>query len=236
MWHGCDTIEKLSSFMQSSLFFGLLAAFLDEEIDPDDYTTNGFIDLNTPVADQAFRNWRTKISILLYSAQQQARAVINVLIEFARRNCELFEEATERFGSNRSFDLVALSVRLLLSLLTEVTDDTFALIRPRRGGPWNTFTSAVLTKLNNRKTTNPLIPIFKTKGWNDYILRMDDEDRKRHLHGQLDCYPPFPPGVDDGGHAGNLLLDIFISNGWCPHRAFSYVGRTITPSSAVLQP
>ncbi|KAJ6099385.1 hypothetical protein N7467_000920 [Penicillium canescens] len=219
VWYSCDGIERFAAFMQSSLFFDLLAAFLDDNINPNDFTTNGLIDLNTAAADGKFRKWRAKISCLSYLAQKRAYDISERLIGFGSDNCDLFEKLTDRFGENRTFDLVALSVRLLLNLLSEVLDDTIHLISAPRGGIWNSFVSGPFLKISPSNKPGPIGMRVKTEIFTDHLPYMDKETLRRHLGRQLNRFSPIPSGVGEGGQAARFLFNTFVSNGWCPYRA-----------------
>lgn len=247
IWHGCDRIETVAAFMQSSLFFGLLAAFLNDNValDPDDFTADGHIELNTTKADARFRRWRARCSLLGHSAQKQARAVIQSLITFASKNSEVFEEVADRFGDDETFDRIALSVRLLINLLSEISNDTFALIGPP-SGMWRNWARVIWSRPRNQYRnwiywTKADSEMLEEHGWrysngsndsnaiyrpkldsnmrDDYVVLMGEERLSGYLCDHPNRLRPFSSGVDRGGRAARLLYHVFLTNGWCPYRA-----------------
>ncbi|THC98295.1 hypothetical protein EYZ11_002228 [Aspergillus tanneri] len=220
-WNDCNTTTKLASFMQTSLFFELLAAFLNHEIVPSDFIRDGFINLNTDKMDRHFRRWRSTLSQLSRSAQNQAQELTRTLIGFAQYNSDLFEEVADHLGEDEIFDRISLSVKLLINFLSEISDDSFSLIGPPPSGISNSWLRNVVSRSMHWHKTN----LFWLQSddhhelLQDRLDRMSEANLKNHLYGRSNRFLPFPLGVDQGGRAARLMYNLFVNNGWCPHRA-----------------
>jgi hypothetical protein len=131
---------------------------------------------------------------------------------------DIFEEAADRFKTRyEDFDNVALSVKLLISLLQSISDDTFSAMGSRLYGYYlDSWMPNVV------ETLRPYISEF-FRGpylYDDQPLRkMGKEEVRRYLASQPKMFVPLPPGDGCGGRAAQRLLRLFEENGWCPYRA-----------------
>lgn len=223
LFHGCETMDSLTAVLQCSLFFRLLSAFLECDIDRDDFANDNFIDCCREPAHKYFRKWRTRLSRLSFVEKRRAQERAQALINFASQSTDLFEEPTNFFEKNENFDRVVLSVRLLVSLLSAISDDTFSNINPRSSGPWAPWVSNLAYKIYHypdlqfRWLMRDYRPV--RDAIREHLGLKKGEDIRRHLHDQPNRFPPFPPGVDRGGRAAERLYRLFVDNGWCPYRA-----------------
>ena len=125
----CETVSLLTSVFQSWLFFELISAFLGRDINWSDFVTEGYVDLYKERAYRWFEEWRAGLTSLSHSQKQLALESLTALIKQATLKSELFEDAVDYLGLNdETFDLVALSVKLLINLLSEILDDTFLVL------------------------------------------------------------------------------------------------------------
>lgn len=192
------TIGSLASFLQSWLFFELLSAFLERPINRDDFVADGFIEINQKSDHDHFRGWKARLPIFSFKRRQQAQKNIQQLLKVALWKSDIFEEAGDRFESrDEDFNRVALSVKLLISLLHSISDDTFSTTGSRlyalRGG------------------CHPVD--------DQLLLRSRGEAARRYLATQPKMFVPLSPGDGHGGRAAQRLLRLFVDNGWCPYRA-----------------
>jgi hypothetical protein len=219
LFHGCETIGSLTAFLQCSLFFKLLSAFLERDIDREDFVDEGFIDSGKEPVHEYFQEWRMRLSWLSYLQKQRTQEKLHALINFASLNCDIFEETADYFGDDENFDRVALSVKLLISLLSAISDDTFSTIGPRSPGLWAPWVSALALRIVPRRTQPFGSFTNSPELLRDHFAAMGKDDVRRHLHSQPDRFRPFPPGVGRGGRASERLYRLFVDNGWCPYRA-----------------
>lgn len=220
LFHSCETTDSLTAFLQCSLFFGLLSAFLERDIDRDDFVDEGFINSGKEPVHEYFQEWRMRLSRLPYLQKKRTQQKIRALINFASLNSDIVEEeAADYFEDDESFDRVALSVKLLISLLSAISDDTFSTISPRSSGPWAPWVSALASRIMHRNTRRFLGFRVSPEFLGENLAAMRNEDARRHLHSQPNQFRPFPPGVGRGGRAAERLYRLFVDNGWCPYRA-----------------
>lgn len=207
------TIGSLASFLQSWLFFELLSAFLERPINRDDFVADGFIEINQKGVHNHFRVWRKELSKCSNTRKRQAQKNIEGLIKAALWKSDIFEEAADRFKSrDEDFDSVALSVKLLISLLNSISDDAFSTMGSRLYGTylssWVPYVSDVLMPRGGFYSAD-----------DQPLQQMGKEEARRYLARQPKMFVPLPPGDDRGGRAAQRLLGLFVENGWCPYRA-----------------
>jgi hypothetical protein len=127
LYQNFPSISSLASFLQSWLFFQLLSAFLDHPVDCDDFVTDTFIDLDRKAVHDHFRLWKKNLGRLSHDRKRSTQLHIEAVIHFALSKSDVFEEAANLFGSeDEDFDRIALSVKVLISLLNSILDDTFS--------------------------------------------------------------------------------------------------------------
>ncbi|KAI9768049.1 MAG: hypothetical protein M1839_004209 [Geoglossum umbratile] len=201
----CETIGSLASLLQSWLFFELLSAFLERPINRSDFETHGFVDINQKLVHNHFRDWKARLSRRSQRGKQRTRKSIEKIINFASRKSDVFEEAADLLGSgNEDFDRVALSIKLLISLLNSVSDDTFSAIGSRLSACWAWI---------------PFVPGTNLYPGDKFLSQMSKGEARRYLYRQPKWHLPLPPGDEYGGRAAKRLLRLFVENGWCPYRA-----------------
>jgi hypothetical protein len=202
----CETIGSLTSFLQSWLFFELFSAFLERPIDRNDLVVDGYIEINRRPVHDHFQDWRTRLSRRSYTTKRQVQSSIERLINFALWKSDMFEEAADLFGSrDEDFDRVALSVKLLISLLNSISDDTFSIIGFRSSGylaPWILYVFGIKRDFVDKP-----------------LSQMRNEEARRHLYRRPKGFLPLPPGDHRGGRATERFLRLLVDNGWCPYRA-----------------
>ncbi len=219
LFHGCETIGSLTASLQSSLFFGLLSAFLERDIDRGDFVDEGFINSDREPVHKYFRGWQMRLSSLSYPQKRRAQEKVQVLINFASLNSDKFEEGAGYFEDDENFDRVALSVKLLISLLSAVSDDTFSTIGPRSSEPWAPWVSHLASRIVPWNHSGLFWLRVKPETFSDHFAANREESASRYLRGQPNRFRPFPPGVGRGGRAAERLYRVFVDNGWCPYRA-----------------
>jgi hypothetical protein len=220
--HGCETIASLTVFLQSWLFFGLLSAFLERDINREDFVTGDVVDINQEAVHVYFRDWRVSLSRFSYTARRKKQERIQMLLQAASLKSDVFEEAADFLGPNHDdFDRVILSVKLLVSLLSAIADDTFAVINPPPSRLWAPWVTAVASCIVRSHPT--AIQWFKVPDeyLSESLAVIGEQEARRHLHSQPNRFRPYPPGAERGGRAAERLLRIFIDNGWCPYRALN---------------
>lgn len=216
LFQGCETIGSLTAVFQCSLFFGLLSAFLECDIDRDSFANDGFIDCCGKPAHNYFRKWRTRLSRLSFIGKQRAHERAQALIDFASLSSDLFEEVSDHFKEDENFNRVALSVRLLVNLLSAILDDAFSNISPRSSGLWAPWVYNLPDGKFYSLYSN-FTPFRALR--REHLGFARGEGIRRHLHDQPNRFQPFPPGVGRGGRAAERLYQLFVDNGWCPYRA-----------------
>jgi hypothetical protein len=148
------------------------------------------------------------------SRKRLAREGLQTLIKRASLKSEIFEEAADYFGANdERFDRVALSMKLLLNLLSAISDGAFSVIGPRSSGPWAPWApwpSALASRIVS--WTTPSLANGASKFLSDSLVAMGNEDARRHLHGQQYKFRPFPPSVSRGRRAAERLHRHFVDN------------------------
>lgn len=213
------TIGSLTYFLQSWLFFELLSAFLERPINRDDFAADGFIEINQKSVYNHFRAWRAELSKCSYTRKRQAQKNIGELIKIALWKSDIFEEAADRFESrDEDFDSVALSIKLLISLLHSISDDTFSTMGSRLYGyyldSWMPYVSDIMMSYFSNILRGEI-----HSADDQPLQQMGKEEARRYLAREPKVFVPLPPGDDRGGRAGQLLLRLFVENGWCPYRA-----------------
>jgi hypothetical protein len=217
---GGNTVDSLTSFLQSWLFFELLSAFLERPINQRDFVANGFIEIDQKSVHNHFIVWKAELSKSSYARRRQAQKDIEELIKIALWKSDIFEEAADRFESRgEDFDNVALSVKLLISLLHSISEDTFSAIGPRLSGPWAPWVSTLASRIVHWNIWPYHWFGLSREFLSDHLAAMGEEDARRHLHSQPNRFRPFPSGSSRGGCAAERLYRLFVSNGWCPYRA-----------------
>ncbi|GES61977.1 hypothetical protein ATETN484_0006063600 [Aspergillus terreus] len=211
--------DELAVFMQASLFFQTLAAFLACSIKPEHFIRHGRINLYTDSAHDYFAAWRRTISRLPTSARQQIRHVNRALLDFALHNSDLFEQEADSLGESEIFDRVALSVKLLINLLSDISDETLTLIGPAPFGVTATWVQRVGTLFYNYGVCRFDFTGLLRENLSDNPAAMSHASARDYLLRQPNKYRPFLPGVVQGGRAARLLHRIFVAHGWCPYRA-----------------
>jgi hypothetical protein len=211
-----QSISSLTSFLQSWLFFQLLSAFLDYPVDCNDFVTDGSINLDQKAVHDHFRLWKEKLWTRSYAKKRSAQLHIQAIIYFALSKSDVFEEAANVFGSrDEDFDCVALSVKVLISLLNSILDDTFS----RSTGLWAPWARHAFSSAGHvftwSRPFNTRVPDFA----NDYLVRLRSDDIMNYLYGQPRRFLPLPPGDSHGGRAAMRLIELLVDNGWCRYRA-----------------
>ncbi|KAI9772984.1 MAG: hypothetical protein M1840_008866 [Geoglossum simile] len=213
----CETIGSLTPLLQSWLFFELLSAFLECPVDRNDFVADGFIEISREPVHDHFRDWEARLWRRSYTGKRQAQRSIESLINFALWKIDIFEEAADLFGSrDEDFDRVALSVKLLISLLNSISDNMFSIIDSSSSGysaSWVVISAPPLGSFGSY--------VFGIEGdlVSKQLSQMGKEEAMRYLHRQPKRFLPLPPGDDHGGRAAECLLRLFVDNGWCPYRA-----------------
>jgi hypothetical protein len=233
-----ETINSLASFMQSWLFFEHLAAFLGFPVDHSDFITEeGFVSLHQITAYNHFRRWKGRLWQLSFAKKQQARQKIEDLICFTLSKSDIFEEAAEllRQQEDSDFDSVALSVKLLVCLLSAVVEDTFSV----SFGWWPSWMYTAFARLKGEGTmyiTQDPLEIRE-----HYLANLRAGKRElKHLYNERRAIVPLPPGDNEGGRATTRLILLLENNGWCPFRARqlcqNYDYLTVNNIAAVKRP
>jgi hypothetical protein len=226
LFHGHESPGSLAAVFQCSLFFRLLSAFLEQEISRDDFANGEFIDCSGELANIYFQNWGMRLSRLSFGGKVQAQKKAQALINLALQSSDLFEELADRFEADEKFDRVALSVKLLVSLLSAISDDTFSNINPRSSGPWAAWVSNLAYEIHHSPTFRLGWPWIRIRDYRpirdvlrEHLALARGESARRHLHDQPNRFRPFLPGIDRGGRAAERIYRLFVDNGWCPYRA-----------------
>lgn len=219
--HHCGSIDNLSSLLQSWLFFGLLAAFLNTEINQSDFVDGAVIKLDNDAVHEYFRNWRAAMSRLSPTRRRLKEQQIRARLSQAASQADIFEDAADCFKPDDNFDRVSLSIRLLVCVLSATLDDTIALLSPRPSQFWAPWTSGLASCLPRVLPGTSRLKSYEMpeEYLSDNLAMTDNEEAKRRLHFQPNKFRPFPPGVEIGGRAAGLLMKIFVENGWCSYRA-----------------
>ena len=122
---------------------------------------------------------------------------------------------------------MALSIKLLISLLHAISNDTLPISiyeSPELWVPWfSTFVSrgaSVASKLLRLKSLSWRFTVFLKKEYpDDHLLSMKEHEVRRYLNDHPDKLQPCPPGELKRGRAASHIFNQFIENGWCPFRA-----------------
>jgi hypothetical protein len=207
------TIRSLATFLQSLLFFELLSAFLKRPnpINREDFVADGFIHLDQKSAHNHFRAWKADFSKLSHSQKQKTQEDINGLINVALWKSDIFEEAVDRLkANNEDFDRVALSVKLLISLLRSILDDTLSTVGSRFHGHYlDSWAPYVWKFIRGDEEVVYIHPLRK----------MGNEKARKYLAVQPKSLVPLPPSDNNGGRAARCPFGRLVVNGWCPYRA-----------------
>ncbi|KAL4921379.1 hypothetical protein BDW62DRAFT_197956 [Aspergillus aurantiobrunneus] len=166
-----STTNELAVFMQAALFFQVLTAFLESRIEPEHFICGGYVDLNTEQAQSYFIAWSRRVSHLSFKAQQQVRDVHWALLDFTLNNSELFDQEADSLGDCELYDRISLSVRLLISLLREMSDDRFTFV----DSSW--------------------FSMQRPYALSDNLMTKGRGAMRGYLHRQFDRHRPFPPDM-----------------------------------------
>ncbi|PCH00096.1 Heterokaryon incompatibility [Penicillium occitanis (nom. inval.)] len=213
-------ISSLASFMQSWLFFKLLSEFLLQPVDRCSLGSNGFIDLDKGIMHSSFQMWKTALSRISRSGQKVMEKKTNEMLHHALIKSEMIEEAANSMGlRNDEFDSVALSVKLLISMLFVVTQDTFANFQT----PWAS---------RRRNGALAVTKVFKfalrffRRDWGVGFHFLEEYRNNSRVSGPGSGVLinnagiiPLRASEVSGGRATMLLIRILEQNGWCPYRA-----------------
>ncbi|EFQ96978.1 hypothetical protein MGYG_00022 [Nannizzia gypsea CBS 118893] len=207
----CTSIHSLASVLQASLFFNFLSIYLEQPINPEDFTTDGNVDCGTDAALKMFADWKVQLSHLSYSRLRKRQEILNSLITFAYMKSDAFEDAAENFGEDETFDRIALSVKMLASVLYAVAEDTFSVLDARSTGIWAPWVSSLASSyFNKKKSTQGVFWLQNDIGpARDSIYIMGAREIKRYARGPANIFVPFPPGVEQGGRAATRLYRQF---------------------------
>ncbi|RYP48891.1 hypothetical protein DL768_005315 [Monosporascus sp. mg162] len=209
-------ISSLTSFLQSWLFFELLSAFLRHPLDRRDFVADGYINLDQESVHGHFDAWKRSLWKVSYARKRRIQKATEEIIDYAQTKVDVFEEAADTFRSeDDDFERVALSIKLLISLLTAVIDETFS-TSSGVWAPWVYKARSIAKACYNKVRPYKFEPHFIAE---EYIARMSGSHVSIRLYGRQAKALPFPPGDDHGGRATGLLLRLLESNGWCPFRA-----------------
>lgn len=203
-----ESIESLATLFQSWLFFELLSSFLDLPIERTDFVVNGVIELEQASVHVYFKRWRTGVSTLTVAQRLKRQDEINKLINFAVEKCDVFEDTANLYEyeeDSEMFDRIALSVRLLLSLLSLTSQETFGSLR----SPWLEYLAIKI----------PIALKLKNESIGRSIIGMSQKEARQYFARRTKSFLPLPPGDNDGGRASQFLLQQFAVHGWCPSRA-----------------
>lgn len=159
-----------------------------------------------------FIKWRTELSKCSYMEKKLAHKKIGDIIEATLWNSDIFDAADRIRPTDEDFDKVALSVKLLISLLHSISEDTFSSKVMGSGlygyylDSWMPYVLDILR--GEHDSTN-----------DQSLLQTGKGQARRYLAKQPKMFVPLPPGDKLGGRAARLLLTLLIDIGWCPSRS-----------------
>ncbi|RSL82673.1 hypothetical protein CDV31_016912 [Fusarium ambrosium] len=117
-----DRAPELPACLQTWLFFGLLSEFLQERINPFDFAVDGIIDLNQDKSHNYFENWAARVEGLSKGQREAEFKRIITALELASVCVDVYDDPSYE---SAALDRIALSIKLLASLLLRIAEETF---------------------------------------------------------------------------------------------------------------
>lgn len=202
---------RLPAVFQAWLFFGLLAEFFQQQVNPLDFVLDGAVDLNRDESHAYFSNWAARIASMSQDEREAELSRIVTLLEVAFFSVDAYDCPSYE---SQTLDRVALSIKMLINLLLRVAEEICspAFVPSNSNWQWSWAGYAVhgfgVTSRNDRLTR----------------LRTQPTKARSHLAGAVrECKPLH--GVADhdanGGpcRAARYLLVLFSEAGWCSHQS-----------------
>jgi hypothetical protein len=195
---------ETASLLQSWLFFGCIVEFFGRAIDPLTFVEdrNGrriIMSIESDCQHDVFTSWQTELARSTSHQRKSRQDHITAVLEIAREKIELFD--FEQGSNTQSIAEIALSVRLLLSSLRAIAEDTFRNIRqPFR----DHLREADFFWSRNR---------FRAAA----ATAEKDKIQQSQLALPRGCYKISLPS--------RLLIDRLVNNGWCRKRALEICRR-----------
>jgi hypothetical protein len=205
----CLDIDSHSAYevtvlLQSWLFFGLLAEFLNTPINIQAFISGqneaDGQSLDCTILENLLVEWNDRIQSMSNAAMTQHKEHILKCLEMATFQSEQFDDTTLDLTSSQ-FPTVALSVKLLILLLRSVTQSTF---------PGNSHSSFAQSKHNRQ------VPLSGSRPGGRPQLKWVPESFKPE---RSTLSLPVPPGlqIESAPPAAKLLIDRMLDAGWCIH-------------------
>ena len=196
--------QEVTVLLQSWLFFGLLAEFLDAQINPQAFiseqTEAEFQSLNCTVLETLLVEWNDRIRNMPEPAMVRRKERIWQCLDTAAVHSEQFDHATQDLSSSH-FPVVALSVKLLILVLKSVAQSTLC----------GTSRSSFVQSSHSRCLSLPRSGSGQRRRlkWNAKPLESENSMLSQ----------PLPPGIEieTASPAARLLIDRMLEAGWCVH-------------------
>ncbi|RTE69028.1 hypothetical protein BHE90_016592 [Fusarium euwallaceae] len=207
-----DRAPELPACLQTWLFFGLLSEFLQERINPFDFAVDGIIDLNQDKSHNYFENWAARVEGLSKGQREAEFKRIITALELASVCVDVYDDPSYE---SAALDRIALSIKLLASLLLRIAEETCTPVFAPEGHPihisWAGYAvnGLGITRRNDRISR---------------ITRMRPSQARDHLARTVREFRPLHAGVNfdrnfEFSRAARYLLTVLVARGWCPHQA-----------------
>lgn len=201
---GFHSAHEVTILLQSWLFFGLLAEFLDTQIDIQAFiSTQNEAEsqvLDCSILEQLFIEWKDRIQNMPETAITQRKEYICRCLDTAILQSEQFDQCALDLSSSQ-LPTIALSVKLLILVLKSVVHTTF------RGTSRSLFVQS--SHVRRFSLQKPRSGNCRRLQWTAAPFESDNST----------LLLPLPPGVETkmASPAAKLLMDRMLEAGWCIH-------------------